>query len=215
MKSRFLLTGLAVLGVLGWVPEADAFVVTYNFSGTVTIVDPFLAAYFSVGDPVSGSVSFESTTPDTQVDPSIGYYSSAVSSFSVTVVHGTPYTASAAFGHIVVENDLLPLPVVDTYFVTDAGTGTGPMLGTDFFFAGMQLSMEDTDATVYSSDALPPGAPPFGQFELDQSGLFFVDRQEVPHFVGFDAVPEPGSMALFALGALVVLLGVRRKRGSA
>ena len=94
----FLLAMLVGFGA----SRADAVPVTFNFSGTISFSDPSLTPIM-VGQPITGSYTFASTTADTNPLSFIGNYLNTLQSGSITV---GAYTGNITGGSINVLNNL-------------------------------------------------------------------------------------------------------------
>lgn len=154
---------LAVVGLVcaGAAAPCVAAPITFNFTGSVTTAmfvpnDPFAGA-IGTGTAFSGSYTFESTTTDGNAFPTDGSYS----------VLGLPYLFTVTFGagtFTFSTSDILNINVsdgaVDGYSVL--ACAGGPFC----FGSSAQLFLQDTDGTVFASDALPVSAPPLSAFEV-------------------------------------------------
>jgi hypothetical protein len=137
MKHRRLIG--AVLAAAGLIASAAAFAipVTFGFDGTLTD-DPYgvLGSDFSF----SGTYTFDSDALDLAADAATGVYFSSGSGFGFqTLVAGTAHSITSAL-FVNVANDYAG--PVDQYGVL-AGDGA---LGLELFF-------QDSDASVFNSDA--------------------------------------------------------------
>lgn len=75
------LTSTMLLAATG----AQAEVLTFQFTGTIQTVDPALASSFAIGQAVSGSFSYDTTTPGLiQASGQVGVYYGAVTSAGLT-----------------------------------------------------------------------------------------------------------------------------------
>lgn len=148
-----------------------------------------------LNDSWSLTYTFESTTDDTDADPTFGVYP-AISSWSLTV---GSVTDSELGGDIMVIN----IPEFDRYEV--------------FILSGecaYDLVLTDEDATVFTSDVLPLG----GEIDLlDFSSWHFNVVRESPDYwhihgsvTSYSWIPEPSTVLLLAFGSLA-LLRKRRK----
>ena len=209
MASRFaarvLPLGLSCL--VGAVGSADATPLTFAYTGTITSAD--LSA-FSVGDPVSGTFTFESTTADTDANPSLGRFLAITSgSFSFGSYAGTIGTTGSTNPTLLIGN--VASGCCDSYNAYD-DTPVGPNVedfGFVFQLVQWELYLEDATGTVFGSTALPTTPPPLSSFEFD-----FVELRFNPFAAGIMAhvesltlVPEP------SVGALLLAVGVVAARG--
>lgn len=98
-KNRLASVLAATSLLLAALGQASASPVTYVFTGTVTSVDPGLAATFNTSQTLSGSFTYESATPGVFYgSPASGFsnYYGALSDFRMTI---GSYTATPPFGH--------------------------------------------------------------------------------------------------------------------
>lgn len=210
------------IGLICWGGTAQAATIPVSFSGSVAGIDAPLAAYFSTGDSLSGSYSFDSLASATGGSNSQFAVFNSLETLSFTV--GSYSASTTGAPEIQVDNDP-PGPNVDRYaVVARAGDGlTGPSLGpwhvTSFIFR-----LDDSTNTVFSNALDQPVSLSLSDFT---SSLFFVffenDRGDLATISGelrsFDmpagaTVPEPSSLALAAFGLLGAWSAARRTRRS-
>ena len=195
MRSAALLTTviLAVSGV-----QAIAVPVTFQFSGQVTGVIDFggvLGGAVTVGQTFQGSYTYESTLPDTNMNPdpdsSIGYYASPASVMHVSI--GSLDVWSGIHNAILVYN----LPTGDRLRLQSWGFDSAGLQGVH-----MGVDLSDDSASVLTSDALPLPVPPISGFTTAR--FFLEGEQSDQNWYGFNGVivPEPGSLLLALLGSL-------------
>lgn len=154
--NRCLGSILVILAGLSWAGSAAAVPITFAFTGIVrgmvdTInLDPFGA---SVGDPVSGQFTFESTTPNTG-SPGEGEY-----------VHGPSFAFDITIGTVTENGFLGQINVTPT---TTSGSSRYSSLGF-FLFSGefvlMELVLEDSSGTAITSTDLPLVPPDLAEFD--------------------------------------------------
>jgi hypothetical protein len=203
MRRFALALGLA--GALA--APAGAATITVSFTGTVDFVSPQISSGpFEAGDPISGSLQIDSATPDSDALPTEGEYLGAVSNllFSFGGYDGTGAG----------ENQLHMRDgagfVVDNFFVQSGFDGANvggfpPQL--------FHLDLGDTANTVFTSDVIPASLD-LADFEIRGLFIGFLDGNNVYAVNGTITaltytVPEPGVLALLALGA--GLLAARRR----
>jgi hypothetical protein len=191
----------------GLIESAAAAPIIFAFTGNVTHVDPALAGTFNTSQSLWGYYIFESTTPDTDLDPSEGNYVALV---ELPVIVGS-YSATwnGAAGGISVLNGA----TVDGYEVN--ATLGGLDVGS---FA---ITLQDSSKTAFSSDALPQAIDlsMFGDVHrwelLFVSSLGFVKGEltslEEVKQIPLAPVPEPSS-AMLLLGIIPILVAVHRSK---
>jgi hypothetical protein len=234
MKTRFA----AILAGMLFAASAQATVVTFNFTATITsvkeMVNPFsgteVASSTLAGDPVAlghtvrGTFSFDTATPRT----SGGTYD-----------WGTAYTFEAAgdtlnAAQFAFEQNSIGFSTTDGvaeprfyHFVEDRPEGYDALYlsvsasrngGTDI----MSVNFEDLDGVAFDGAKLPETLPlamlESAVFEYDYLGRAADGSQTYLKAVGaltsveqVSSVPEPTTYAMFAAG--LTLLAWRRKRG--
>lgn len=155
--KRCFSTCAVVLGVSTAFLQAGE-VVTVNFTG---VVGPFVRDDLnifpgvSVGDPVSGTYSYDTNAPDVNPDPQLGSYPGAG---TLTVEIGS-FTFQSVTGQSLTQNDqpFDRFVVLDNNFTPSfPGTTSGRDLRVEFF---------DNEGGALSSDALPTGVPDLSEFE--------------------------------------------------
>ncbi|HSJ99253.1 MAG TPA: hypothetical protein VLC53_19415 [Myxococcota bacterium] len=152
LASAFPLS--SVVFVLGIAPSAGAALRDIEYDAEIHTIPPALASVATIGDPVFGSLTFDDATPDAVPDPSEGVYPGVVHEFSVGA-----YTGASTQSFLRIYDDG-SAPPFDAWQVGDFGSGDelAPIAGlvpaTLFFVLNGGTSM-------FSSDAIPPGLPPF------------------------------------------------------
>ena len=212
--------GLAILaGSLAAALPAEALMVQVDFQGTVASVGADVAGTFAVDDPVSGSVSYDTTVADSNPASDEGSYLPAVVSFDAMVgSYAISLTGSGGFNRVLVRDDFNQVGgPVDSFFADVRDNLSGAQVnGLDPFRLQFALSSDDT--SILSSAALPLPAELLGFAASDGgSNLNFLSfGTGQPHgFVRWDltqftAVPEP-STALLLGGGLLVVASLRRR----
>ena len=193
--------GLAAVGL------AQAAPVTFYFAGTTD--PPSLSSTFHPSTPITGSYTFESTTPDVypSVNPSLGNY--ALSNLSVNFL-GNAYTMAAHTrpNQISIENN----GTFDSYRVllipgSPERALTGPPIdGLD------PLSFQiNIFGNMFTSDALPLTPPSLGSIPGSNRGTFAIAFSSssalgvapgVLTSLTLAPVPLPGALLLFGSGLL-------------
>ena len=219
MRIETKLAGAVALAAFG--VGANAEPITFNFAGTIGAGIPLssaIGAAFPAGQSVTGSFTFESTTPDQIVTggghEAIGHFENAVTGGSFTS-GGLTFTITS--GLIEVQNFGPPsFSLLDRYQVV--ANITGPGIADPEAAAGgvatpslFLLDLQDPTGAAFSSDLLPLTPPNLADFETAEVRAVFEFGDPVGQFPVFLAnlssltltplqVPEPGTLALLALG---------------
>lgn len=203
--SRFSITAacsVLVAFVAGGLP-ASADLVTFDFVVELTSVrdtEDVFGGTVLVGDEVTGQFTLDTSTPDEwPTSPNTGLYTNAVV-FLTGSVGGVSFHG--------------PGPQADQILISVPGIGPYEYTMTEdpFFLdtrATFRLWMQDTTRSWTSGDALPTA--PYSYF--DGSSFSFAARQDAIKLEGVvtSFTPEPGTLALLAMG-IMVAAGRTRKR---
>ncbi len=213
---RFFIACLA-LSLIGLASSAQAAMLTANYTGTVTFVPTELSSEFSVGDTITGTYTFESTTPARAGSTMEFAVFDALTSASYTV---GSYTATSAATQEIQVDDVLN---ADRYGVvsraSDGLTGAD-VNGLSLFFASFRL--DDSTGTVFNNALILPTSIDLNDFDSTGFFLSFGPTQAggFPTLSGtiesFSIVPEPSTFVLASLGGLgLVAFGIRRRKQAA
>jgi hypothetical protein len=217
MKLRSIAVGV-VLSIAG-VVSASATSITYNFTGTVDAVDPALASEFAIGDTLTGSYTFESTTAARAGSNSNSAVFDALTSLQFQI--GSYFASSLASPEIQVDNDP-GAGFHDRYGVLSrASEGlTGPSVGGAALDA-FSFRLDDATDTVFSDALILPTSLALPSFTSTAFFLFFVDDERRLSIVSgslntLDQTPLPAALPLFAsaLAAIGAIGWRRRARGA-
>jgi len=197
---------LAVVLLCLAVTSSHANTQTFFYTGAVTDVPTQLSGSFNVGDPISGSYSFDTTVaPSVAGDGSKTYHS--VSDFNIDVGGFQATMSSVSLGDISVVNDI---GGEDRYSVVGLSAGTT----TSGFSPQLHaLQLTDSGGSAFSGDALP--VLPFNPSVFD-SPLITLDFGDGANLVRLEGelltlqVPEPNGLLL--LGGMGLLAAARHRR---
>lgn len=184
---------------------------SFFYTGVVSEVAPELAAQFQVGDPISGSYAFETTTDASAAGNGSQTYVSAVSEFDVKIGDYLFSMSGVIPGDIVVADDING--GIDQYQVVGLSTGGLPINGLTPVTHAIQLT--DSTGSVFSSDALTALPVDVSAFDDPSMLLAFGDGTSVALLEAQLAtiqVPEPDGILLSGVLACFLLATICRRR---
>lgn len=197
---------LLVAGVLACAAVSPAFGdLTFGFTASIeSLTDP--GGLTNLGSELTGSYTFDETTPDAVGAAGIGSYELALVSFTLDLgdlgVITIDDMSTDPAGNVI--NVILGF---DSYVVSAEGADT---IGNE---AGMNLLLEDTAAPVFADDSLPLAPPDPSLFNETLLELSFVPFGEPQNSIEVEAtidaingtvIPAPGAALLGLLGLPLV-----------
>lgn len=176
--------------------------VTFAFQGVVNAVDSSLFPSFNVGQTLSGSYTFESTTPLT--NPGNRYNG------AITSLNGTLGSYSAVLGggnnFIAVRNNL----VTGDHYIVSAPLSSVPAAVPGLAIR-FRMELIDPSVNVFTNTSLPTTPPSLGSFATNSWRLVFEDSSGTARIRGsltsLTAIPLPAAVILFGCG-LIALIGL-------
>ena len=205
-KLKLLFVVLAVVLCVFSVP-VRAELITIAISGQVTgVSDPsgHFGGQISIGDPIAGTYTYDSSAIDTNPDPAIGDYawyatpagiSLTIDSFNFRTDPSNVWSTMEVINNDWSGTDYYGLRSYHNLFPLSNGTLSDSIL----------WQLVDSTGTALSSDALPLTVPDLSKWSsssllIDSSrgGGFLIGA----HITSATLVPEPASVLLFAGGML-------------
>ena len=176
----YLLTVLLLI-LVGTVESAEAQLTTYNFTGQITYVsNPPFGLSLTAGDPVTGSIVYDSSLPPAYDTGNVaGYMQSPPSGMSLVI--GGAAIQSVGTASLQVLNDGYGVDNFNGYFTPISVNGQNQPNGSAGF------SLTDVSQTAFSSTALPQSLH-VGSFN-SRTGFIFVGSSTV--FFSIDTLARP------------------------
>jgi len=206
--ARIVAVAFVVLGLSVSVLEAT--IVEISLTAEITYIknpDTF-DGQLQIGDIITGSYKYESTTLDSSPLVTVGDYQH----------YSPPYGISLTAGGFVFQTD--PDNVYFKVGVCDNHTGldiygirsyNNLPLSNGVLIGDIEWQLDDSSSTALSSDALPTTAPVLNDWSYSW-GLYICTGIQGGGDVAIDAevtsvelVPEPATLFLLGLGTLLVL----------
>ena len=168
----------AVLLLLVLAPRALAEPVTHRFTGQVTSFGGALglSSLFPAGTTVTLDCTVERNTPGVPEDSHVTTYTDAVTMVAFTVGSWSGGSAPSSSNATATDNEPSPAPPGNPYdqWTWNVLGVQAPALGT-VMFQTLTSTLDDVDATVFDSSAIPRLMPALGAFEGKTATFLFFD----------------------------------------
>lgn len=205
---------LATGGTSLSVPTVQAAVLSYAFSGEIISGPAKAVLGIDVGDPFSGTVTYDTQTKFFGLLGGVSFYpqSPVVAPSGMQLdIDGQDYSTPAAKNWIIGVSDNDPPGIDGIAFSHEVPIAPNPDLpGTTAL--NFVLRLVDNSQSAFSDESLPTSLS-FDDFDQKQLLINFSQISAGPNYVGtldsFSLVPEPATWSL-ALSAAVIGLGYAR-----
>lgn len=212
LMSRLGPMAAFLFGCLVWSGSAQADLITYNFTGTVTNVSqpsPFgLTA--APGNTITGLFIYDTTTGDgSPGDPNFGSYNQSISLGFLFTLNGVNITTSSY--DVLVTNDS---PPGITFDELEIFSSSGILVaGIPQPSANMSLQLRDATGGVFTGDGLPPWTLTLADFTTATGSLVDTSTGATIDFMltNLTGIPAPGPIGLLGVALLGLSLGRRRR----
>ena len=168
LLERALLVACVALAMMFVAVRATADTWELSFTGDIVSTGGF--PVFSTGEPVSGSMLYDTTSPDVSADPLFGSYPGAVR--AGTYQFGT-YTATGGEGELEVALE----PAFHRLIVRGPAGGASV---DNYFLVAMAVVLTDNTATALPNDSIPTSAEladfddPIASMEFKEPDFLFL-----------------------------------------
>ena len=208
MKHAISPIMIAVIFALAFcVPSARAALITIEITAEVDSVrdeDNYLEGRINPGDIITGTYTYESTTPDSNPSSTVeGHYWHYAPPAGVSLTAGgfnfTTDPSNVEFLVLIANNSSSGADIYTFCSYNNLPLSNG--VSIDYIY----WELKDATTTALSSKALPTTPPILDNWQSNRLSLL-PDPREYRSF-GIEAhvtsaIPEPGTILLFALGAL-------------
>jgi len=210
--KRAIIRLLVILGVSCWPGPAQGVIITIPIEGVVDYVEDLSGALhgaIEVGDAISGTYTYDSSTPD--MDWLWGSESEKVGRYHY---FAAPYGIYLSVGELIFQSDpgrvnFLVSVVNDFQFGDDfysIGSSSNSPLSNNTPVESISWSLRDRDGTALSSDGLPTMPPVLAEWDENLLRIYSSRLYGIDGTVTLvQLVPEPSAIMLFGVGGLMVI----------
>ncbi|MHC4558019.1 MAG: PEP-CTERM sorting domain-containing protein [Planctomycetota bacterium] len=206
MKSKGLILILLVTmcWLLFWPLRADATLVTIEIEAIVDeVTDPhnFLEGKVEVGDTITGSYVYDSSTPDSNpIQDYAAYWHYSAPAGIYLAVGGLEFKTDPDYVNyrFAISNGYQSVDTYSIRSINNLPLPNGTLVDNIFWF------LQDSTGTAVSTVELPTCPPVLDDWQLNDLRIRRERAFEIQGHVT-SAVPEPATILLFGLGGLALL----------
>ena len=213
MKKHILIFAVVMCGVFICAPRADATLITISVTAEVTGVgDPggVLEGRINVDDIITGTYTYDTSTPDLNPDPTVGRYEHYDAPCGVSLnVGGFVFRTDPDNVDFLVEikNNFLAVVPYDSFkWISENNLPLSNDVLIDYISLELQARYPSLDAL--SSDALPTTALVVDDWEIGGWNLIVGGMWKPDFYLRArltSAIPEPATFLLLGFGGLALL----------
>jgi hypothetical protein len=196
------------------IQEGQASLITYNFTGNVDHLSPLLSGQFNTMQTLSGSLTYDTSVPDSDSSSDSAYYLNSIAALTFTI-DGYTGVSLGAHNHTIIDNNS---SMNSDMIAFEAHNISAPSIGT-LLPDSFSLYFYDFSQSALSNDTFPEIMPDLSLFNVTQweyvvkdtdgSILATIIGNITPYTAEPSQVPEPSTVLLIGTG--LALVGVLRK----
>jgi len=218
---------LAFLLVLTSSAASQAALITWEVKARISVIDPPMVGYASLGDVISYRLTFDDATPDAEPEVAErGKFEGAIVASSLSLGSQTASDGNKAGYYITIVNDFTS-PARDQFIAANMDTGWSVPLDpfNGYSFGGVGMHFKDVEALMLSDTALH-AEPNFAGYDEFLLNLAFLKPIALNTYLGAAirsdslvsierVVPVPVPGTAWLLGGVLLALGAYRRAAGA